>query len=492
MDDQKKNDKTIDALKSKVVSLEEELHSAGSIGKGLLEEIQNLKHKLNASNLKVDALNQENHNLKTENSLLENTNQYLRSELETYTELNNQKSCLLESEYDKIVSRYRQQIKDYEKELNDLKTVLNSRDELIGEMEKQTAILKTGQEENMSMKMSQLEQLLQDVQEMHSKSLEDKKQLQDELQMKDNVLDDFKDTIEERNQQIENLKIQLLEKDEQTASVYESLKFTKSELLEAQGELQIMRANVNQVDLDKRGNSLFSEVDDRRLKLESTCAKLKNKCHEFKNESQELKLNISKLQAKLASLLLASSRKVNCNLVEHLEKELTQANTEIKRLLANKDNKLANTECLSPSVESLGISHSASFEKAHDAEYRVLRLLLHESKNREVGLEKEIRDMWSERVTGREQRKEYRRKVIALEQESECQQSEIIKMKTIIEELQNDHKENKTSETAGDEVKELNLGSVDAVPNLTRENKPRTSRNTLKTKKVANNNCQQQ
>lgn len=145
--------------------------------------------------------------------------------------------------------------------------------------------------------------------------------LQDEivsLRSEIEVLNEKNAEVFEENEGLKNRNFLLEEEvvglSAEIESLKENLQTKREELAEAnemvstlQGEMAVLRNQMETLQrkplaTDSKGNSLFAEVDDRRVELQTTIKHMKTKYAEMKNEFSKLKKQVSTLRAENVKL----------------------------------------------------------------------------------------------------------------------------------------------------------------------------------------------
>ncbi|KAL1435641.1 hypothetical protein MTO96_001512 [Rhipicephalus appendiculatus] len=101
------------------------------------------------------------------------------------------------------------------------------------------------------------------------------------------------------------------------------------------GELraQLERLQMEQLDPKRRGNSLFSEVEDRRLKQEQELLTLRTRYRALHEKERFLREEVRRTRNQMAMILATGSvKKADVRQLRLLQESLTSANAEISRL----------------------------------------------------------------------------------------------------------------------------------------------------------------
>lgn len=135
------------------------------------------------------------------------------------------------------------------------------------------------------------------------------------------LLDRLTDTEERLKTTLEDLSAQRV-----------SLQVQEEESAELRAQLEALQAE--QLDPRRRGNSLFSEVEDRRLKQEQELLSMRTRYRSLLEQRDFLKEQVRQSRNQMALALLAGScSKADTRQIRLLQESLTAANAEISRLM---------------------------------------------------------------------------------------------------------------------------------------------------------------
>lgn len=151
-----------------------------------------------------------------------------------------------------------------------------------------------------------------------------------------------------------------------------SLQVQEEESAELRAQLEALQAE--QLDPRRRGNSLFSEVEDRRLKQERELLSMRTRNRSLLEQLDFLKEQVRQSRNQMALALMAgSSSKADTRQIRLLQESLAAANAEISRLVGA----LASQRCepvVEPASEGNPLSGLLSVERKRVAELREERL----------------------------------------------------------------------------------------------------------------------
>lgn len=88
----------------------------------------------------------------------------------------------------------------------------------------------------------------------------------------------------------------------------------------------------SQVDMKRRGNSLFSEVEDRRLKQKQELLKMQTRFQAVHEEKTFLRDELRRTRNQMALLLATGERQADARHIRHLQDSLAIARADIAKL----------------------------------------------------------------------------------------------------------------------------------------------------------------
>ncbi|GIX89062.1 uncharacterized protein CDAR_173911 [Caerostris darwini] len=341
------NESTISRLKQIIQDRDSDIEKAALFGQQLLED----KNKLS---LKLDELISENEFLKQERYSIKLN---LETQLQT---VNTQSSELTDQrdEFDKLAKKFQvqqnentqqqQQISnlknekyDLEKSVEDFKNENNTLKKRVVRLEQQTKTLQNKAEESFNMtimeedkieehnlqyyklKTTQLEKILSDIQyELENSKLEESRLLALVAKLEEDVID----------------------RDKELKSYSVEVQKARDVNCELQGEIEILK--LEQIDVNRRGNSVFGELDDRRKLVEKEYKLLAHKYQNMLKNFEEMRSDLTSTKGQMALLLSMTSRQYQESYINRLQEQLTAAKSEVKELTAklNRCTKLLQQE----------------------------------------------------------------------------------------------------------------------------------------------------
>ncbi|XP_029208767.2 protein Spindly-B-like [Acropora millepora] len=387
-------------LKEENEALQNNLELAGELGKSLLENNQELERKLEEVNSehissleKIEELKQDNYSL--------------RCRLETEVRTNSSHAHELEDLKEKLRKEFEGKEKSQqlttEKKINDLRKEIES---FQNDTSKHTMVESQLQEkikkqEEMLRKAHQHNEELQKKGKSRLESVEEYINLASELQEERDVLlmkvADYENNQEriafDRNvlkERVDQLEEELQEKTRQGHNWFGCLQEARLEAGEIKAELESLKADNARRNFGKHGNSLFGEVEDRRLELEKKYASLQARHEGMIKIHNMTKQHLQRLKNQVATLLQVKSCHADASQIQRLTHALVQKEGEIKILNA-KISTLEKEREENNMSDRLMEFHDAFSEFGDKKDYvNFLQLQLEDSKKTVSELNKEL------------------------------------------------------------------------------------------------------
>ncbi|XP_015771738.1 PREDICTED: protein Spindly-B-like [Acropora digitifera] len=387
-------------LKEENEALQNNLELAGELGKSLLENNQELERKLEEVNSehissleKIEELKQDNYSL--------------RCRLETEVRTNSSHAHELEDLKEKLRKEFEGKEKSQqlttEKKINDLRKEIES---FQNDASKHTMVESQLQEkikkqEEMLRKAHQHNEELQKKGKSRLESVEEYINLASELQEERDVLlmkvADYENNQEriafDRNvlkERVDQLEEELQEKTQQGHNWFGCLQEARLEAGEIKAELESLKADNARRNFGKHGNSLFGEVEDRRLELEKKYASLQARHEGMVKIHNMTKQHLQRLKNQVATLLQVKSCHADASQIQRLTHALVQKEGEIKILNA-KISTLEKEREENNMSDRLMEFHDAFSEFGDKKDYvNFLQLQLEDSKKTVSELNKEL------------------------------------------------------------------------------------------------------
>nr|XP_054751253.1 protein Spindly-B-like [Lytechinus pictus] len=332
-------------LEERIERLEQELkeseangRTAASIGKHLLETNKELEQRnedlITEHTKQIEELEQEKYSLQMQLVNKESMERHHASEIENLQERLKQESRSLKERLELEHSCEVQKVKKTcEGLMSDLELARIQNDQL----KEQVTNLEDELEEArnranitiMDMTMTS-EEKLSTLQEEVINLTTEKVQLTSQVKEYGHQLDQLRFTnhkLKVRNEEVEG---RAEEEHQQCISYSRSLQETHKQLEELQAELDLIK--LESTDPNKKGNSLFAEVEDRRQAIEKKMISLQLHHDALQKQLNHKKQQVHGLKYQIAGLLQMDRGRVAAEQVERLEQMLSQSRGEVQTL----------------------------------------------------------------------------------------------------------------------------------------------------------------
>lgn len=418
---------------------ENKMMTAARYGQDLLKENKGLKTQLNEleNDLKkrhetqLEHLEQEKHSLKGLVESLQNENRTFKEEFE-FVSSEHKKSLREYGEaqdkllkYATAISNLKQEVKLLTNQLAETKKQVLDLNEQLAAMQKKEES-STLQDQN-NTNSQQVADLWENIQKLEMERVE----LLNDAEVKEKLIKDQQEDLVKRTRETDTLRLELEESECQANVFANTLETCRREMAELKTSIDSQMTG--NVDINQRGNSLFSEVEDRRQKCERYLKGLKERYRSECKRNEEYRKTIYTLKLQLSDLVMDLSRKVDSSYAKQLEYDLEQAQDEIKQLHSKNEalkqisrtNK--NSACPCSGILKEGVVYGS---------YESLKVMLNQARSQITELEKECEATWMQYAAQRDEATRYRKMVRATEAQLECMKAEKIKMAMENEDLQ--------------------------------------------------------
>ncbi|XP_067313507.1 protein Spindly [Pseudorasbora parva] len=326
-------------LRRKVQEIEEALQRAGQYGLQLLDDKMDLHNKLEEQQIEmssvIEALEQEKYSLQREVELKARMLESLRSEFDL---VKNQQKHQMEQQQTVLERNHALELSDLKNKVEKMKTdleeaqlaekqmrhKLDQQSEALNSKTEELRVLTERAHETMSSEILELQVQKMDM-ESAMASLEQELQ---EARYKDEQLHLANTTLQ---RQLERLTEEKEEREKEAVSCYNALEKAR----EANQDLQIQLELVLQQaqDPNSKGNSLFSEVEDKRAEMERQLNSMKRQ-HEYLQKQHTLtKQHMHRMKMQIATLMQLQGNRADPAQLERLQFMLSDKNNEIESLM---------------------------------------------------------------------------------------------------------------------------------------------------------------
>ncbi|XP_005350445.1 protein Spindly [Microtus ochrogaster] len=435
-------EREITDLRSKLKECEQERLKAAQYGLQLLErqtELQNQLDKCHEEMMTVtESYNQEKYALQREVELKNRMLESLSCECEAVKQ---QQKTQLEQLEMQLNRSHRQEVNDLKNKLEKLKVELDE----ARLSEKQLKQKLDHQEEVLAHKSEEL-QLMSEQRMLNSMSSE-VLALQIELTEMEGVKTALQEEVNElqyKQEQLECANASLMhrvdrlqeekeEREKEVVSYYNALEKARVENQDLQ--VQLSHALQQALDPNSKGNSLFAEVDDRRVAMERQLNSMKVKYQSLKKHNAFTREQMNKMKLQISTLLRMRGSQTELEQQERLFAMLEQKNGEIKHLLGEIKN-LEKFKTLYESMESKP-STSASSCSLEDSTYYadLLQLKLDKLNKENESTKGELSIQRMKALFESQRALDIERKLFANERHLQLSESENIKLRAKLDEL---------------------------------------------------------
>ncbi|KAL3861462.1 hypothetical protein ACJMK2_007496 [Sinanodonta woodiana] len=326
----------IQELQEQLRQAEEDRTQAAEIGKALLEENARLQEQLEENTRQMmkqlEEFAQEKYSL---NNKLESKNSmeayYLEEIASLKEQIKSRQDALRETQEQgrrQIEDRFNKKYEDlqsaYDKVLNSeavLKEQVSQLEELLQSQANQTEIIsKSFLSDEMTVLQEEVVALQNEKVSLKSQLIESKSGLQKAM----DAVDALQAKVTARDGELEDIQCQY-------SSLCTAFERVKMENLDMKAEMDALRIEASCP--RKKGNSLFSEVEDRRVNAEKKLISLKTQMDEIKKKYDFEKQQNHKYKMQMLALFHRSSGQVNSEHVARLEAQISQYREEIQNLM---------------------------------------------------------------------------------------------------------------------------------------------------------------
>ncbi|KAG1930098.1 protein Spindly [Pimephales promelas] len=329
----------IKVLQQKLQEREEALQKAGQYGLQLLYEKMELHNKLEEQQIEmssvIEALEQEKYSLQREVELKARMLESLRSELDL---VKNQQKHQMEQQKTLLERNHALELSDLKNKVEKMKTdleeaqlaekqmrhKLDQQSEALSSKTEELRVLTERAHETMSSELLELQVLKMDM-ESAMGSLEQGLQ---EAQYKEEQLRLANTTLQ---RQLERLTEEKEEREKESVSCYNALE--KARVTNQDLQIQLEQVLQQAQDPNSKGNSLFSEVEDKRAEMERQLNSMKRQHESLQKQHALIKQHMHRMKMQIATLMQLQSSRADPAQLERLQFMLSDKNNEIESLM---------------------------------------------------------------------------------------------------------------------------------------------------------------
>ncbi|KAI7801821.1 protein Spindly [Triplophysa rosa] len=329
----------IKVLRRKVQAGEEALQRAGQYGLQLLDDKMDLHNKLEDQRIEmsniIETVEQEKYSLQREVELKVRMLESLRSEFDLVKSHQKhqleQKQTLMERNHALELSDLKNKVEKMKTDLEEaqlaekqMKHKLDQQSEALHSKTEELRVLTERAHETMSSEILELQVQKMDI-ESAMATLEQELQ---EARYKEEQLNLANTTLQ---RQLERLTEEKEEREKEAVSCYNALEKAR----EANQDLQIQLEQVLQQaqDPNSKGNSLFSEVEDKRAEMERQLNSMKRQHESLQKQHALTKQHMHRMKMQIATLMQLQGNRADPAQLERLQFMLSEKNNEIETLM---------------------------------------------------------------------------------------------------------------------------------------------------------------
>ncbi|XP_071807167.1 protein Spindly-like [Asterias amurensis] len=332
-------DRETNQLKMELDHKNNDLVLAAEIGKKLLEQNQDLEDRLEQlaydHTKRLEQLEQDKYSLQMKLNAKDKLEQSQVAEIESLREsLQNERDSARSAE--RMGMTHSKEIQKMTEKIEELQ-IAQERAAMIEEQLRKKVVQQDDLLKDAHNKLSSLEvapdkndEQLYSLQHDLATSKSEKDVIVLELEDSKHKCQQLMFTIDVQKQRLQTLGNEVEEKEQQITGYYNMLEKTQEEVVDLRLELDA--AKMEETDINKRGNSLFAEVEDRRKEIENKMISLKVQSESFKEQLNMKKQQVHKMRFQIAALLQMGGGRADSSQRERLEQSLEQSRSEVHML----------------------------------------------------------------------------------------------------------------------------------------------------------------
>ncbi|KAM9470183.1 protein Spindly isoform 1-T1 [Clarias gariepinus] len=446
----------IQRLQQKVEEAEEALQKAAQYGLQLLADKMDLQNKLEDQRIEmtflIEGLEQEKYSLQREVELKSRMLDSLNSEFDV---VKNQQKLLLDQQQTKLQRNHAVECAEFKNKVDKLKGDLDEAQllekQLKHKLELQSQALTSKSEELRKMLECTNETTTSEILELQIQkmdletSMATLEQQYQELKYKEQQLELANCILQRQLETLENTKE---EKEKETMSLYSALENSRRD--NQQLQIQLDQVLTHSQDPNSRGNSLFSEVEDKRAEMERQLISVKVQYQSLQKQHAFTKHQMLRMKVQISNVMQLQGITTDPAQLERLQFMLLEKNHEIETLIK----KVQQLEKVEVTLEnrSTGVSKEAEF--VDETYYTdLLKMQLSNSKKMAEKLKEELSMARMKALSESQKVLELERKLFATETALKQGRIDIIKLQVKNEELQMKYEPNEANKTQAQKCK---------------------------------------
>ncbi|KAI5105045.1 protein Spindly isoform X1 [Silurus meridionalis] len=440
----------IQRLQQKAEEAQEALQKAAQYGLQLLDDKMDLQNMLEEQRIEmtslIEGLEQEKYSLQREVELKNRILDSLNSEFDV---VKKQQKHLLEQQQATFEWHHAVECTEYKNKVDKLKGDLDEakllEKQLRHKLELQSQALTSKNEELRRMSEPADETMSSEILalQIQKMDLESSKaaieQKHQDLKYKEQQLE-LANCILQR--QLETLEIAKEEKEKEAMTLYSALEKSR----EANQDLQIQLDQVLQQaqDPNSKGNSLFSEVEDKRAEIERQLISVKVQYQSLQKQHAFTKQQMIRMKVQISNMMQLQGIRADPAQLERLQFMLSEKTSELETLMK----KVQQLEKVKVALENQSTGVSKDIEFVDETYYTdLLKMQLSNSKKFAEKIKEELSMARMKALSESHRVLELERKLFAAENSLKQGRIDIIKLQVKIEELQMKYEPNELNKS---------------------------------------------
>ncbi|TNN63891.1 Protein Spindly [Liparis tanakae] len=429
----------IQRLKSQLRARDEQVHQAAQAGLDLLNQQMEMQNRLDEQRVEMtnalEALEQEKYSLQKDVELKTRMLHSLQSDHDC---VKSQQSQQLEDQQVHLERSHSTVLNELNKKMLSLQSALDeshlNEQQLKHKLEVQTETLKNKMEElqalnehTQSSMTSETIEVQMKIMELENYKVELEQTLQ-ESQYKEQQLELSSSSLQRHLEQITEEKE---EREKEAVSCFNALEKSR----EANRDLQIQLDHVSQQaqDPNSKGNSLFAELEDKRVQMERQLISMKVQYLSLQKQNTFSKQQLQRMKVQVATLMQLQGSRADPAQLERLQSMLSEKNGEIQNLLT----KLQRLEKVEMMLKSQPANPAESGDVQDETYYTdLLKMKLNNTVKDAERLGDELSLQRMKSLSESQRALELERKLFSSERLLKKTQSDKIKLQLRVEDLQ--------------------------------------------------------
>uniref|UniRef100_A0A8C7WM24 Protein Spindly n=1 Tax=Oryzias sinensis TaxID=183150 RepID=A0A8C7WM24_9TELE len=437
----------IQLLKIQLREKEELVHKAGQAGLDLLNQQMELQSKLEEQRIEMtnalEALEQEKYSLQREVELKTRMLESLQSDYESFK--NHQKQQLqnqqqhLERSHSSAQSELHNKLLRLQSDLD--KSQLNEK-QLIHKLEVQTETLNNKMEELRALNEQTQSSMTSEMMEVQLRVMEletVKAELEQDVQESRYQQQQLELAVCTLQRQLQRVTEEKEEREKEAVSWFNALE--KCRELNRDLQVQLDQALREAQDPNRKGNSLFAELEDRRAEMERQLISMKVQHQSLQKLHAFSKQQMQRMKVQIATLMQLQGSRADPAQLERLQSMLSEKNSEIHNLMT-KLQRLEKVEMLLKSQPSNPAPADAGDGRDETYYTDLLKMKLSDTVKDAERLGDELSLQRMKSLSESQRALELERKLFTSERLLKQAQSDKIKLQLRIEELQHKYEPN--------------------------------------------------